>query len=76
MALTNAHENIAVEESLFFRVNGNSQLCVIGLINTRTNEFRTEAVNPRDSQIIEKIIRSHIPLEIILLQTVGVHTTG
>ena len=45
---------------LFCHSNENSQLQVIGLINTRAYEFGTEAVFSRDSQILEKIIRFRI----------------
>ena len=62
--MTNANEfaNIAIDESLFSHHDGHNQIWVIGLINTRTYDFRTEAVYSRDADILEKIIRYHISI--------------
>lgn len=60
MTTTNQYANIAIDESLFSHYDGHRHIWVIGLINTRTFEFLTEAVYSRDSGILEKIIRHHI----------------
>ena len=60
MTFTNEHANIAIEESLFCHCNGKTKIWVIGLINTRNKDFRTEVVYSRDSDIFEKIVRYHI----------------
>ena len=60
MTFTNEHANIAIDQLLFCHCNDNTKIWVIGLINTRNKDFRTEIVYSRDSDILKKIVRYHI----------------
>ena len=61
MASPNAHESFAINESLFCHQESLQQIWLVGIINTRTNEFRVEIVLDRKSQIMEKIIKHYFP---------------
>ena len=60
LAIDNVNENIAIDESLFCHFNGVQKICVIGLININTYEFRLETVLEKNSEIIKKKIKFHV----------------
>ena len=53
LVIDNEHENIAIDEYLFYHFNGVQKKWVIGLININTYEFRLEIVLERNSEIIK-----------------------
>lgn len=51
---------VAVDESLFSHFHDGTQIWFVGLINTRTQYFRIEAVLDRSATVLERIIRHHV----------------
>ena len=49
---TNAHNLIAIDESLFTHKEG-KQVWIVGLINLNTNEIRLEVVEDRSENTME-----------------------
>ena len=59
LAYSDAHDLVAVDESLFSHLN-EEQLCFVGLINLRTNDIRLKRVENRNSETLKKIIEKHV----------------
>lgn len=59
LAYSDAHDIVAVDESLFSHLN-DEQIWYVGLINLRTNDIRLEVVENRSSQTLKTIIEKHV----------------
>jgi hypothetical protein len=59
LALTNSHQVVCVDESLFTHNKGKQQW-VFGLINTATNEIRLELIPNSDENTLKTIIERHV----------------
>ena len=59
LAYTDAHDMLAVDESLFSHLN-DKQIWLVDLINLRTNDIRLELVENRSSETLKLIIEKHV----------------
>lgn len=59
LAYTDAHDMVAVDESLFSHLN-DEQIWLVGLINLRNNDIRREFVENRSSETLKLIIEKHV----------------